>query len=245
MRPVLFRWRGFTFWSYPTMLYVGCVGGIVAGNAVAHASGLDAFRVWVATFALLSVALIGARLLFVATQWSTYRNDLHRIWNRTEGGAALYGGLLLALPVSWPLLVALGVPLGAFWDVAVFTILVGMIFTRVGCQLNGCCAGRPTRIFGVNLPNHLGVWRRRVPTQCLESAFAGVLLLAALRVWPELPFRGALFLLVAGSYATGRMVLESARERTAGEGAFTVQHGISLLIMIASFTGLSVLWPRS
>ncbi len=78
------------------MLYVGCVFGIVGGNAAAHASGLDAFRVWVATFVLLSVALVGARLLFVVTHWSFFRNDLRRIWDRTEGGAAQYGGLLLA-----------------------------------------------------------------------------------------------------------------------------------------------------
>lgn len=243
MRPILFHWRGFTVWSYPAMLYVGCVWGIVGGNVAARASGLDAFRVWVATFVLLSVALIGARLLFVATQWSRYRSDLRRIWNRTEGGAAQYGGLLLAVPVSWPLLSAMGVPFGAFWDIGMITILIGMIVTRVGCQLNGCCAGRPVKTFGVYLPNPLGVWRRRVPTQALEGAFAGVLLFASLAVWSQLPFPGALFLLVAGAYATGRLVLESGRERAAGASAFTVQHGISLLIMVASFTALSVLWP--
>ena len=241
MRPVLFRWRGFTFWSYPTMLYVGCVLGVVGGNAAAHASGLDAFRVWVATFVLLGVALIGARLLFVATQWSRYRHDLRRIWNRTEGGAAQYGGLLLAVPVSWPLLTVMGVPFGAFWDVGVLTILIGMIFTRVGCQLNGCCAGRPVKTFGLNLPNHHGIWQRRVPTQAFEAAFASLLLVTAVKVWPQMPFPGALFLFVAGSYAAGRLVLESAREREAGESDFTVQHVISLLIMIASLTGLLVL----
>lgn len=243
MRPVLFHWRGYRVWSYPAMLYVGCVFGIVGGNAAAHASGLDAFRVWMATFVLLGVALIGARLLFVVTHWSFFRNDLRRIWDRTEGGAAQYGGLLLAVPASWPLLSALSVPFGAFWDVGVLTILIGMIFTRMGCQLNGCCAGRPVKTFGLILPNHRGVWQRRVPTQGLEGAFAAVLLFAGLSVWPRLPFPGALFLLMAGAYATGRMVLESARERPAGASAFTVQHGISLFIMIVSFTGLLVLWP--
>jgi phosphatidylglycerol:prolipoprotein diacylglycerol transferase len=243
MRPVLFHWRAFKVWSYPTLLYAGCVCGILGGHAAARASGLDAFRVWVATFALIGGALVGARLLFVVMHWSSYRNNPGRVWKRTEGGAAQYGGLMLALPASWPLLVALGLPFGAFWDVGMLTILIGMIFTRFGCLLNGCCAGRTVRTFGLNLPNHLGVCRRRVPTQVLEAAFAAVLLFAALSAWPRLPFPGALFLLVAGSYATGRMVLESARERAAGEGAFTVQHGISLFIMVAAFTGLSVLWP--
>jgi phosphatidylglycerol:prolipoprotein diacylglycerol transferase len=225
------------------MLYVGSVAGILFGNAAAHTAGLDAFRVWVATLVLLAVALLGARVLFAATHWSLYRADLRRVWRGGEGGAAQYGGLLAAVPVSWPLLAAMGVPFGGFWDVAVLTILVGMIFTRIGCLLNGCCAGRPAKVFGVNLPNHLGVWRRRIPTQLLEAAFAALLLASALAVWQRLPFQGALFLLVAGAYATGRVALESCRERQPGERAFTFQHALSLLMMVASFGTLSALWP--
>jgi phosphatidylglycerol---prolipoprotein diacylglyceryl transferase len=225
------------------MLYVGSVCGILVGTARAREVGLDAFRVWIALFVLLGVALLGARALFVATEWSRFRNNLRRIWERQTGGAAQYGGLLTAVPASWPLLDTLDVPFGAFWDVGAIAILVAMMFTRVGCLLNGCCAGRPVRFFGLNLPNHRGVWRRRVPTQLLECGFAAALLALALVAGPRLPSDGALFLLTAGGYATGRLVLESARERVGGEGPFTTQHGISLLIMAIAFTGLAILWP--
>jgi phosphatidylglycerol---prolipoprotein diacylglyceryl transferase len=244
MRPVLFRWHGWTVWSYPAMLYVGSVCGILFGTARADEAGLDAFRVWIALFVLLGIALLGARALFVATEWSTFRNNLRRIWERQTGGASQYGGLLAAVPASWPLLGALNVPFGAFWDIGAIAILVAMMFTRVGCLLNGCCAGRPVRFFGVNLPNHRGVWRRRVPTQLLECGFAAVLLTLALVAGPRMPFDGALFLLAAGGYATGRLVLESARERVDRVGPFTTQHAISLVIMAIAFTGLAVLWPR-
>ncbi len=225
------------------MLYVGSVCGILVGTVRAKEVGLDAFRVWISLFVLLGIALLGARALFVATEWPTFRNNLRSIWERQSGGAAQYGGLLAAVPASWPLLGALDVPFGAFWDVGAIAILVAMMFTRVGCLLNGCCAGRPVRFFGVNLPNHRGVWRRRAPTQLLECGFAAALLALALVAGPQLPFDGALFLLVAGAYATGRLVLESARERASGEGPFTTQHGISLLIMAIAFTGLAALWP--
>ena len=226
------------------MLYVGSVCGILFGTARASEAGLDAFRVWIALFVLLGIALLGARALFVATEWSTFRNDRRRIWERQAGGAAQYGGLLAAVPVSWPLLGVLNVPFGAFWDVGAIAILVGMMFTRIGCLLNGCCAGRPVRFFGINLPNHRGVWRRRVPTQLLECAFAGALLALALVAGPRLSFDGALFLVAAGGYAAGRLALESARERVGGEGPFTTQHGISLFIMAIAFTSLAALWPR-
>ena len=245
MRRVLFQWRGLTVCSYPAMLYVGLVAGVVVGNAVAHAAGIDAFRVYVATLVLIAPALIGARLLHVVSHWRLYRQSLRRIWNRNEGGWDMYGGLPVALVLSVPLLAALHLPFGAFWDVAMFTILVGMILARIGCLLNGCCAGRPSRAWGsVYLPNHMGVWDRRIPTQCLEAGWVAVLLVSAMTVWRWLPFPGALFLLVTAGYASGRLVLESAREPEPGANRFNVYHAISVVLIMASLATLTAHWTR-
>src|SRR5258708_14795850 len=180
MRPVLFRCRGFTPWSYPAMVYFGFVVGIVAGNIAAHAAHVDALRVYVATLVLIPAGLIGAKLLYVFSHWPLYRHNPRRIWDPSQGGAAQYGGLALVLPLSLPLLAALGLSFGAFWDVAVFTILLVMIFGRVGCLMNGCCAGRRSRSWiTLYLPNRSGVWDRRIPTQCLETGLAAVLLIGS------------------------------------------------------------------
>jgi len=221
------------------MLYVGLVVGVAAGNIAAHAAGLDAFRIYVATLLLIPPSLVGARLLHVFTHWDLYQNDRKRIWNRNEGGQAQYGGLVVMVPLSFPLLAVLDIPLGGFWDVSSFTILVGMIFTRVGCLLNGCCAGRPSGIFGVHLPNARGIWEKRIPTQILEALWATILLIAATLVWQFLPFPGALFLFVVAGYAVGRLLLESARERAPGARGFTIHHAISLgmiALSVAAFT---------
>ena len=245
MRPMLFQWRGLTVWSYPAMLYIGLVAGVVAGNAAAHAAGMDAFRAFVATLVLIVPALIGARLLHVAAHWQLYRQSLQRIWNRRDGGYAMYGGLPAALLLSVPLLAALQLPFGAFWDVAMLTILVGMIFARIGCLMNGCCAGRPSRSWlSVYLPNHRGVWDTRIPTQCLEAGWAGVLLVSAMTVWRWLPFPGALFLLAAVGYASGRLVLESLREPQPGATRFTIDHAISVVVIMLSLATFTACWPR-
>ncbi len=102
MRPILFQWRGLTLWSYPALLYVGVVLGVVAGNVAAHAAGIDALGVFEATFLLLLPALVGARLLFVATHWREFRGDGRRIFARSDGGAAQYGALAMILPLSSP-----------------------------------------------------------------------------------------------------------------------------------------------
>ena len=222
------------------MLYIGLVAGVVAGNYAAHIAGLDAFRVYVATILLLIPSLAGARILHVASHWNVYGKDRARIWDLKEGGMAQYGGILLAVPLSIPLLATLRLPFGQFWDVSSFTILVGMIFTRIGCLLNGCCAGRPSTMWGtIDLPNHLGVRAKRIPTQLLEAAWAAVLLAVSIMLWPRLAFGGALFLLVVAGYATGRLALESARDLPAESRGFTVHHVISLLIIVLSVAAIT------
>jgi phosphatidylglycerol---prolipoprotein diacylglyceryl transferase len=245
VRRVLFRWRGFTVWSYPAMVYLGFIGAVVTGNLAAHAAGLDAFRVYVAMLVLAVPALIGARLFFVATHWDLYRGDVRQIWNRHSGGAAQYGGFLVVLPVSVPLLGALGLPIGAFWDVAVFGLLVLMIFGRAGCLLNGCCAGRPSHSWiSLNLRNDAGVWARRVPTQCLEAAWALIILVLAVAERRAAPFPGALFLLVVAAYAAGRLPLESSRERQPAARPFTIHHAISVALLAISLAVLVAGWLK-
>lgn len=213
MRPVLFICFGYPVHSYKVMLYVGLLFGIAVGQTMARASGLPAERVYVATLLLLIPALAGARLLFVATHWPIYASARDRIWRLTEGGMSMYGGLPLALGLSVPLLGVLDVPFAAFWDVSAFTILTGMIFTRVGCLLNGCCAGRPTHSrFGLRLPNSHGISCTRVPMPLMEAAWGALTLAVAAWLWSRQPYDGAVFLFVVANYSAGRLVLQRFRE---------------------------------
>lgn len=226
------------------MLYLGLVAAAVAGNVAANAAGIDAFRFLVATLILIVPALIGARLLYVASVWSLYGRRGVRVWDRNDGGAAQDGGIIAALVLSVPLFAALGLPLGPSWDAATFTMLVIPIFARVGCVLNGCCAGRPSRIwFSVMLPNHQGIWDRRIPSQGLEAAWAALLLVFAMIARRRLPVAGALFLLVTALYAAGRIVLLATRERPSPSYAPAIQRWVSASLILSSLAGLMARWP--
>jgi phosphatidylglycerol:prolipoprotein diacylglycerol transferase len=230
-------------YSYPAMLYLGIVFGIEAQLSAARFVGLNLPRTLSATLILLTTALLGARLLFVMTNWHEYREQPHRIWRFSDGGASMYGGLLLAFPVSFPVLVALDVPLGAFWDTASFTMLVGLIFTRIGCFLNGCCAGRPTsRWFGLTLPDDKGVWRRRVPVQFLEAAWGIVVLAGAVALWSHLAFQGALFIYAIGAYGAARGVLEPARENQDRVMGVSLHRAISTAFLALSLAAFAAWW---
>jgi phosphatidylglycerol---prolipoprotein diacylglyceryl transferase len=180
--------------AYTAMLYLGCVAGVYAGAAVADAEGLSAARFAVATTILLVPAFAGARLWFVLQHPATFRSDPRRMWRRGDGGMSLYGGLVLGVVASIPVLAVADLPFRSFWDAAAVTMLVGLIVTRIGCVLNGCCAGRFS-----------------VPAPLLEAAWAAVVLAAAVAVRPHLAHAGTLFALVVAAYAAGRVVLEPAR----------------------------------
>src|SRR5437016_1752037 len=245
MLRILLRCAGAPIYSYPAMLYLGTVLGVVAGNYAANRARLDSRVVFAITLLACGGGLIGGRLSFVVARWPIYWREPRRIWSGSEGGADMYGGLPLAVLVSVPLLRLWSLPFGAFWDVATFTILVAMIFTRVGCLLNGCCSGRHSEgRFALWLANQSGERRRRIPNQILEGSWAAVLLAGAVLLWGKLPFPGALFLYLLGGYGAGRLVLESTRERPPGAPRISIDHAVSMGLVVLCATGFLTAWPR-
>jgi phosphatidylglycerol---prolipoprotein diacylglyceryl transferase len=243
VRRLLFQSGRITVHSYTAMLYLGIVFGIFAQQQAATLVHIDRTRTLAATLLLLITALLGARLLFVVTHWRTYRQAPKRIWRVSEGGGAMYGGLILAVPLSIPLLAILDLQPGVFWDVASFTMLIGMIFARVGCLLNGCCSGRPANGWlALNLPDQRGEWRRRFPTQILEAAWGLVVLAGGITIWDFLPFPGGLFLYALGTYGAGRIVLEATRQQQDTVLGFRLHRALSALFVAVSLVGFAIAW---
>jgi phosphatidylglycerol:prolipoprotein diacylglycerol transferase len=222
---------------YTVMMYFGAVSGILVGTRWAAAHGLDASRVSVAMILLLVPALTGARLLFVATHRDLFRRHQHTIFPRTQAGAALYGGLILAMPFSYVVLPILRLDFRRFWDSAAIAMLVGMIFAKFGCLLNGCCAGRPWR--GTNARGGDGravrmtdriveaVTMRRFPSQIIEAALAGTVLFLSLRAASGSRDAGTLFLSAVAGYGAGRWLLEPARDRVDRVRGVSVNRAVS------------------
>lgn len=211
-RRVLFRLGRVNVYSYPAALYAGLVVGTYVGCALVPQR--DVTRYALAMVVLVVPALAGARLLFVATNWEIYRAEPRRILRRREGGMAMYGGLLLALPLSPPLLHALGLGFGEFWDATTGTILLGTVFTRIGCFLNGCCSGRT------------------LPTPLLESAACLLLFVSYLALWPHFPFAGAGLLYGLAAYGAVRFALEFARDRDARVSLAQVVSATAVLVCV-------------
>ena len=245
VRRILVEWGGLKLYAYPTMLYLGTLMGALAGTYAAGRLGLNPVRAYAAILLLFPLALIGSRLLFILAHWRLYRREPHRLWRQSEGGASLYGGLILSFLVSLPLLQIMGLRFGAFWDAASVTLVIGMMFTKVGCLLNGCCAGRPTTgRLAMSLPDIQGVWRRRVPAQLLEAGWAALILLGLIALWHRFPFEGARFLGALAADSGGRWWLESTREDMETIGSISLHQSISVILLAAVLVSFLLWWPR-
>jgi phosphatidylglycerol:prolipoprotein diacylglycerol transferase len=227
MRPQLLTWRSVHVSSYVVMLYLGLLAGTYVTYAAGRHAGLSGERFAGAILVLLVPAVLGARLAFVAGRWPLFRCEPGRIVARgREGGAVAYGGLL-AVPLSVPLLVVLGLPVAAFWDAGALGFLAAIACLRIGCFLNGCCRGSVAS---------------RIPTQLLEAGWAAVLLTGATLAADKMPFDGALFLSTLAAYAAGRFFLDLARVGPRRLGRLTVAQVCSAGFVLISATVLVALW---
>ena len=242
MRRVLFEWRGIRIYSYPAMLYLGLVSGIILQTLVAEGAGLPAVRIYFATLTLIPIALAGSRVLHVIANWPRFRAAPHLIWKRGEGGLAMYGGVPFMIAASIPVLAAFELPFWTFWDTAVFCIFPGMAFARIGCLLNGCCAGQPTDGWlAMWLPDQRGHWTWRVPLQMLELGVALLLLAGAWLAMDRFGEPGQLFLSTVIGYAAARLVLQRLRVHRERASRLDLHAAISLTLIALALSAMYVL----
>ncbi|MHB8078712.1 MAG: prolipoprotein diacylglyceryl transferase [Candidatus Krumholzibacteriia bacterium] len=236
MHPVIF---GFLK-SYGLMLSLSFLLGILLCLRRGRARGLSDDLVMDFSFAVLVSSLVGVRLLYVLTHLGDF-HPWYRAFYIWEGGLTLYGGILLATATVWWLARRRRVPFLVMADVMSPAVALGIGITRIGCFLNGCCFGLPTRLpWGVTFP--AGSLPDRIlghvplqPSQLYGSlggfGVCGILLLWERRRSPA----GATFARFLLLYGLVRYVEDFARwyERSARlAGDLTVNQGISLALAL-------------
>jgi len=153
--------------------------------------------------------LVGARLFNAAVNPSAYGGYLH-IYTLQLTGLSLYGGVLGALLtfIIWTAIRRMN-PLPIL-DALVLPSALAFALARVGCFLNGCCAGKATNSFlGVVFPSRQGdgqitgilalLGKTSVavyPTQLFEMSLALIGLIPVMWVYfRKKPQAGTVFLL--------------------------------------------------
>jgi len=102
---------------------------------------------------VIPAAIIGARLYYVAFQWSYYVSyplDILKIW---EGGLAIHGGVLGGALAVFLFSRRVKVPFWRLTDALAPSLILGQAIGRIGNLMNGDAFGLPTSLpWGIMFP---------------------------------------------------------------------------------------------
>jgi phosphatidylglycerol---prolipoprotein diacylglyceryl transferase len=215
--PRFFRIAGYSVSSYKFFLCVGIYVGTLATAALASSSGLSPLRIGLVAMACALVGFIGARVYHLLVHAPAYvrQGSLGALWDSSQGGFGVFGGLFTFVPASFAAAAWLDIPAAVLWDLMGVGVLAGGFWVRLGCVFNGCCGGRESKVrLSVCLHDTRGVTKPRIPVQFLEMAWWLVGFVAFLMLWPNALPPGSYALAVLTWYGVGRFFLEPLREQS-------------------------------
>jgi len=153
MYPILIKVGPLSVHAYGFFIALAFLFGIWISYNYLKREGLDPNMVFdLAIFVLIS-AIIGARLFYVIGEWEQYRNAPIEIFMVQKGGLVFLGGFLLALLAVILYARFKNIPLLKLFDALAPGTALGYSIARIGCFLNGCCFGLPTKLpWGIVFP---------------------------------------------------------------------------------------------
>lgn len=183
MFPVLFHIGSFPVRSFGILLIIGFFVGMMIAKKRAPRYGIDPNRLWDLAILLIVFGVLGARVVYIAQEWSYYSQHRNEIFSLKFDGLTSFGGLLFGLIVMVIWCKRTKTSFLAAMDVFAVPLLVAHAIGRVGCLANGCCYGGPTNLpWGVHFHDVLGIHH---PAQIYDSLMTlggvGLLLLAERR----------------------------------------------------------------
>ncbi|HVF92250.1 MAG TPA: prolipoprotein diacylglyceryl transferase [Blastocatellia bacterium] len=257
MFPELFRIPGLGIMlsTYGLLLAVAFIVALWSTARLAASDGLPKDRIYDLGLYILAAALVGSKLLMIATEWDSYGGDWRRIFSLDllRSGGVYFGGFLAALLASVILMRKWRLPWRRTADAFAPGVAIGHAIGRLGCFSAGCCWGKPTaswigvrftekasELTGVPIDVNL------IPTQLIESVanlvLAGVLYL----IYRRRRFDGQVIFSYMILYSIIRFTIEFWRDDPRGQvlGLSTSQF-ISVVMFIAGTALMIYHWRRT
>jgi phosphatidylglycerol:prolipoprotein diacylglycerol transferase len=148
MHPTLFNLGPIQIRAYGFMMMIGFLVAIHFAARRARKDGADEETVVNLGLLSLITGIVGSRVFYVVHHWSQFAGADNPIWaaiNLTSGGLEFYGGFLTAVAAVIVYMTVKIRSMRWYLDILAPSIMIGLAFGRIGCFLNGCCWGAPTK----------------------------------------------------------------------------------------------------
>jgi len=225
MRPILFTFGPWTISSYAVMICLGACLAIWLTLREIDRLGLNR-RVYLTVCLIgFTSGIVGARIMNCIVFYDLYRGKpwwkMLAVW---EGGLAMYGGVLLALPLCYAYIRHQRLNMWEVADTLAPPWMMMLIVARLGCFLNGCCYGKPTTVpwglFVKDSARLSGAYATTHPTQLYSSLTALAIFAVMWRVRLKPRFAGQVCLVFFLLYPVARFVIEFYRADPRGVWRF-------------------------
>ena len=255
---------GFEIAYYGAVIAIAMVAGVCLVLHVAKKTGQDPDMYLDFSILTLVVAVIGARIYYVAFSWDYYRAHPAEIINLRAGGLAIYGGVIAGIIMACVWSRVKKIPTFLLLDTVVPGVVLGQIIGRWGNFFNREAFGDYTNnLLAMQIPEgrvHPGEITAKMremievidgvsfiqvhPTFLYESLWnLGVLILLLLIIRSgKKRFDGEIFWLYLMGYSSGRFWIENLRtdQLLVPGTAVPVSRLLALCAVIAAFTALTV-----
>lgn len=147
MHPILFSVGPFKIYSYGLFMAMGLLVTIFfIEKKAAGIKGISAAGISHLCLIVFIFALLGARLMYILTNLSFYRDQPLEILMLHHGGLMFHGGIIIGLIAAWWYLKKSKLPILSVLDIVALYLPIGQAIGRIGCLLNGCCFGRESTL---------------------------------------------------------------------------------------------------
>jgi phosphatidylglycerol:prolipoprotein diacylglycerol transferase len=212
--------------------------------------GLETARLLDFTTWLLLVALVGAKVLMVISDWGYYRQNPGEIfsWSTLLAGGVFYGGFIAALLFAVWYIRLHHLPFWKVVDVYAPAVSLGLGVGRIGCFAAGCDYGKPTTsAWGVVFTNPIAHEVSGVPLGIPLYPTQPIMSLTSLSIFAILIWRysrksrdGEIFVLYLALYAVARFFIEFLRGDE--DRGFVFHHLLSTSQFIAILALATAVW---
>ncbi len=212
MYPVLFKIGSFPVRSYGIILAIGIAIAAWWASVRAPRHGIKSSDVADVSLIAVIAGVIGARAMFIAQEWSYFKEHPKELYSLQFSGLTSFGGLIFGALAVIILCRRKNIPIGKMLDVMGLPFLIAHAIGRVGCLLHGCCTGVICEGFpGVHFEGLSGL---RHPAQLYDSAFCLIFLGLLLAYERKVRRTGQSFGLAMAAYGISRFIYEFWRAGT-------------------------------
>jgi phosphatidylglycerol:prolipoprotein diacylglycerol transferase len=230
---------GIPVYWYGLMITSGVLMGLLIASVREKRLGLPKDTTINLSLWVVPVAIVCARIYYVAFTWDSFKNDLWSVFNVRGGGMAIYGSLIGGFLTGILYAKAKKLPFAILCDLAAPSIAIGQALGRWGNFFNQEAYGVPV----INpafqfFPAAVFIQAQNgwfAATFFYESAWCFLIVLFLLIAERRHFFRrpGEEFLWYVTLYAFERMLVEGLRTDSLYWGTVRVSQALSLALMIA------------